>query len=98
MSVFISKRFLSVLLYVFLSVIGDGPQCRDYVINLGIVKPLINFINPSVSLSFLRNVTWVIVNLCRNKDPPPPVEMIQEILPALYCLIRHEDTNVRCNS
>lgn len=76
------------------NIIGDGPQCRDYVIHLGIVKPLINFISPLVSLSFLRNVTWVVVNLCRNKDPPPPVEMIQEILPALYCLIRHEDTNI----
>ncbi|ESN93551.1 hypothetical protein HELRODRAFT_186091 [Helobdella robusta] len=76
------------------NIIGDGPQCRDYVIGLGIVKPLINFINPHVTLSFLRNVTWVIVNLCRNKDPPPPVEMIQDILPALFCLIRHDDTNI----
>ena len=73
---------------------GDGPQCRDYVIGLGIVKPLVSFINPNVPLTFLRNVTWVIVNLCRNKDPPPPTEMIQEILPALCCLIHHEDTNV----
>lgn len=75
---------------------GDGPQCRDYVISLGIVKPLISFINPNVPLSFLRNVTWVMVNLCRNKDPPPPVDMIREILPALSMLIHHTDTNV-CN-
>jgi len=41
-----------------------------------------------------RNVTWVIVNLCRNKDPPPPVETIQALLPALCELIHHPDTNV----
>jgi len=76
------------------NIIGDGPQCRDYVISLGIVKPLISFINPNVPLSFLRNVTWVMVNLCRNKDPPPPVDMIQEILPALAMLIHHTDTNI----
>ncbi|MGH0126522.1 UNVERIFIED_CONTAM: hypothetical protein FKN15_028893, partial [Acipenser sinensis] len=58
----------------------DGPQCRDYVISLGIVKPLLSFINPSIPITFLRNVTWVIVNLCRNKDPPPPMETVQEIL------------------
>ncbi len=73
---------------------GDGPQCRDYVIQLGVVKPLLTFINPSIPISFLRNVTWVIVNLCRNKDPPPPMDTIQEILPALCILIHHTDTNV----
>ena len=33
----------------------------------------------TIQISFLRNVTWVIVNLCRNKDPPPPMETIQEV-------------------
>ena len=73
---------------------GDGPQCRDYVINLGAVKPLLDFINPSIPLPFLRNVAWVIVNLCRNKEPPPPVDTIQELLPALCQLIHHTDINV----
>jgi len=75
-------------------VLGDGPHCRDYVVSLGIVKPLISFVNPSVPLSFLRNVTWVMVNLCRSKEPPPQVDMVKEILPALAVLIHHSDTNV----
>ncbi|KAF4021023.1 hypothetical protein G4228_012524 [Cervus hanglu yarkandensis] len=57
---------------------SDGPQCRDYVISLGVVKPLLSFISPSIPITFLRNVTWVMVNLCRHKDPPPPMETIQE--------------------
>uniref|UniRef100_A0A4W3JLW5 Karyopherin alpha 3 (importin alpha 4) n=1 Tax=Callorhinchus milii TaxID=7868 RepID=A0A4W3JLW5_CALMI len=61
------------------NIIGDGPLCRDYVISLGVVKPLLSFINPSIPITFLRNVTWVIVNLCRNKDPPPPMETVQEV-------------------
>lgn len=73
---------------------GDGPECRDYVIKEGAVKPLLAFINPSIPLPFLRNVAWVIVNLCRNKEPPPPLETIQEILPALNQLIHHTDINV----
>uniref|UniRef100_A0A4W3K100 Importin subunit alpha n=1 Tax=Callorhinchus milii TaxID=7868 RepID=A0A4W3K100_CALMI len=76
------------------NIIGDGPQCRDYVINLGVVKPLLSFISPSIPITFLRNVTWVMVNLCRHKDPPPPMETIQEILPALCVLIHHVDVNV----
>ncbi len=77
------------------NIIGDGPVLRDYVINLGVVQPLLSFINPEIPISFLRNVTWVVVNLCRNKDPPPPVQTIKEILPALNMLIHHNDINVR---
>mgnify|MGYP004577308057 CR=1 FL=1 len=77
------------------NIIGDGPASRDYVIKLGVVQPLLTFIKPDIPISFLRNVTWVIVNLCRNKDPPPPVQTIKEILPALNVLIHHTDINVR---
>merc|ERR1712203_39525 len=73
---------------------GDGPALRDYVIGLGVVHPLLTFINPEIPISFLRNVTWVVVNLCRNKDPPPPVQTIKEILPALSMLIYHSDINI----
>ncbi|KDR10659.1 importin subunit alpha-3 [Zootermopsis nevadensis] len=76
------------------NIIGDGPQLRDYVISLGVVRPLLTFIKPEIPVSFLRNVTWVIVNLCRNKDPPPPVQTIREILPALNLLIHHTDINI----
>lgn len=76
------------------NIIGDGPQCRDYVISLSVVKPLLSFISPSIPITFLRNVTWVMVNLCRHKDPPPPMETIQEILPALCVLIHHTDVSV----
>lgn len=76
------------------NIIGDGPVLRDFVIELGVVKPLLSFIKPNIPISFLRNVTWVIVNLCRSKDPPPPVRIIQEILPPLNMLILHSDTNV----
>ncbi|KAG2462053.1 IMA3 protein, partial [Polypterus senegalus] len=41
---------------------SDGPQCRDYVISLGVVKPLLSFINPSIPITFLRNVTWILVD------------------------------------
>uniref|UniRef100_A0A2K6JV08 Importin subunit alpha n=1 Tax=Rhinopithecus bieti TaxID=61621 RepID=A0A2K6JV08_RHIBE len=76
------------------NIIGDGPQCRDYVISPGVVKPLLSFISPSIPITFLRNVTWVMVNLCCHKDPPPPMATIQEILPALCVLVHHTDVNI----
>ncbi|XP_036099617.1 importin subunit alpha-3-like [Molossus molossus] len=76
------------------NIIGDGPQCRDYVIELGVVQPLLAFVSPSLPITFLRNVTWVIVNLCRHKDPPPPLGTIRELLPAVCVLIHHPDIHV----
>ena len=37
-------------------------------------------------------MTWVIVNLCRNKDPLPSHDTIAKLLPALRYLLSHEDT------
>ena len=93
------KKYPNVFFFFFLpgNIIGDGPHLRDYVIELGVVQPLLQFISPEIPITFLRNVTWVVVNLCRNKDPPPPVQTIREILPALNMLIHHTDLNVSSN-
>lgn len=42
----------------------------------------------------MRNVTWVMVNLCRSKDPPPSKQIVQSLLPALAVLINHPDNNI----
>lgn len=76
------------------NIIGDGPELRDFVIEGGVIPPLLRFINPNIPLTFLRNVTWVIVNLCRNKDPPPKIESVQQIIPALAGLITHNDSKI----
>lgn len=76
------------------NIIGDGPHLRDFCINLGVVKPLIKLVDVSNPIQLLRNVTWVIVNLCRRKDPSPPIETIQEILPTLKYLITFEDESM----
>lgn len=74
--------------------LGDGPHFRDYCIELGIVDPLLKFVRPEVPLNFLRNVTWVMVNLCRSKDPPPSRQIVESLLPSLAMLIHHEDTSI----
>lgn len=76
------------------NIIGDGPDLRNSVIEMGFVQVLVTFVQPHIPLSILRNVAWAFANLCRIHNPPPPIDAVIEILPALNRLIENPDSNI----
>ncbi|KAG8219728.1 armadillo-type protein, partial [Butyriboletus roseoflavus] len=76
------------------NIAGDSPQCRDYVLQQGALRPLLTLLSENHKLSMLRNATWTLSNFCRGKNPQPEWELISPALTVLTKLIYSMDDEI----
>lgn len=61
------------------NIAGDSPQCRDYVLQQGALRPLLTLLSENHKISMLRNATWTLSNFCRGKNPQPDWELVSRL-------------------
>ncbi|KAM4820811.1 importin subunit alpha-8 isoform 2-T3 [Thomomys bottae] len=76
------------------NIAGDGPEFRDLVISSNAIPHLLDLMRADIPISFLRNLTWTLSNLCRNKNPYPSKEAVMQMLPRLALLLGHNDNEI----
>ncbi|GAU97869.1 hypothetical protein RvY_09095 [Ramazzottius varieornatus] len=76
------------------NIAGDSTECRDLVLNEGILGPLVQIFSRSKRLSMMRNAVWALSNLCRGKNPQPDFQKVKAALPVLARLLFHSDPDV----
>mmetsp|Transcript_10693 Transcript_10693/g.21101 ORF Transcript_10693/g.21101 Transcript_10693/m.21101 type:complete len:434 (-) Transcript_10693:393-1694(-) len=79
------------------NIAGDSLKCRDMVLQLGGLSPVVDLCKAESTLSTLRTATWTISNLCRHK-PAPDFELVRPALLALAELIHCKDDEVLADS
>ncbi|KAH8238400.1 hypothetical protein KR032_005650 [Drosophila birchii] len=73
---------------------GNGATTRDCVLQYNVIDGILSLINRETSLLTLRNIVWLMSNLCRNKNPSPRLEQVRRLLPTLSQLLHNQDIQV----
>lgn len=76
------------------NIAGDSAEARDIVLQHNVIDGILPFVKHETPISFLRNIVWLMSNLCRNKNPSPALGKIQLLLPALREMLLSNDYSV----
>ncbi|OQV17967.1 Importin subunit alpha-3 [Hypsibius exemplaris] len=80
------------------NIVSDNGHFRNMALDNGLLDSIFPFLKEDTSLALARSVSWLIVNICRTRNPPPSVDVIEALLPKIVWMVRHGDQLVRVDA
>ncbi|CAF1270251.1 unnamed protein product [Adineta ricciae] len=83
-------------IWMLSNIAGDNKNYRDFVLDHGILEPLLNVLSDDTcTLTMLEVATWCLSNLCRFDSPSVDFPKIPSIIPILSRLLQNNtDTRI----
>lgn len=76
------------------NIAAKGPLSRDFVLKHGVIEKLMPIVEiAGMRISLLRNIVWLMSNLCRFENPPP-FDKVKQMLPAFSKMLHQSDRNI----
>lgn len=81
------------------NITGDCEKARDMALKEGLMDKMIVLIRSTIGkidtdLLFLKNQAWALSNMCRGRNPPPPMDHIRKAIPLILELLQIEETEI----
>ncbi|WUR02771.1 importin subunit alpha-1 [Vairimorpha necatrix] len=84
------------------NIAGDSEHARDCIIKTGALDILISLLEKYYTresqIKLVRNMTWLLSNLNRGRNPPPKLSDMHKSLQILFKLINVRDSEIVCDS
>ena len=77
------------------NIVADNGHFRNMALDKGLLNAVLPFLQDTTPVSLLRIFGWLVANICRTRDPPPGVDLIETLLPKIVWMVNHEDHLVR---
>ncbi|CAL8102364.1 unnamed protein product [Calicophoron daubneyi] len=75
------------------NIAGDGSKFRDLLIGNNVLPSVLQLLDRAYEMpGVVSNIAWVLSNLCRNRDPPPPRDVVISMLPVLKRLLQYRQS------